>query len=566
MENNSSQSIVNDNKPTSIDEEDTHTLDMELQESNDSLIDVITTMEHNSSKQDVENKGSDKIVKHFITNCVSTRTQGLPEGWKAIAHDSGHMLYLNLATRIATYSKPFDLKEGSARHHHTPLSSIPCLEQKKHMERVNQNQETLVKDETISPEELIKYSKQIYDYETKFFDKIDRSIPKGLRKRKFIDSLHSNKEKVEIVPAHQPTKPPEDFPSNDQLIDIECPGMNGKKDKVVKFNPIGKSSTNILHEYVQRSMKTKVYYVEEKMEFDIDTFRCNGYIVINELVQKNLIDNKKVVSKVGKIEKINKEDEIHLFIGSGKGKSKKEAKLKAGVNCVKLFHEDLTFDESGVCNAIGGKKVDNDDIIEFFKSVDIDNENLADLCEKSGQLLPGKILQIAIKKHPSYGVRELSTAHRTMDNGNYLFTLKFGNILIEHECKNKKNGKHVAAQKFLKCLHPDLKTWGEIIEIYGTKLQASKDSKSSTQDDIIKLATKFLEENRIRSKHSCEPNYEVLNALKEHHKKFFENYKEELVEQHINDYKKPILHPDIAAKVSRKKELENPTPLWKNAL
>uniref|UniRef100_A0A0N5A2S3 WW domain-containing protein n=1 Tax=Parastrongyloides trichosuri TaxID=131310 RepID=A0A0N5A2S3_PARTI len=565
----------------------------ESRDSDDSLVDIVMNKRGYSKKEGSKEKDetitdnecpmegtgtndgkpSIKIPKNFITNCVSTRNKGLPEGWKAIAHDSGHFVYLHLATRVATYSKPFELKEGSARHHQTPLSSIPCLEQRRHLEKVKKMKESgkltdISVHETITPDELINYSKSIYKYEVKYMDAIDRNLPKSERKRKIAEFFASNNDddRVEMIPPHLPLKPEGNFPSHGHLINIECPGTFGKKGRTVQFNPVGKSSTNILHEYIQRSMKTKVLYVEEQFDFDSYIFHCSCYLIVNDIVKRSIMENKRIVGKLGKVETRNNRDEVQLFIGKGKGRSKREAKLNAGVNCVKLFLEDLTFDESGVCKTIGGKSVREDDIIQFFKSVDIDNEKLADLCEKSGQLTPNAILQIALKNHPNSGTFKLETECQSTAHGKHTFYLSFGNLCIDYECKNKKEGKQVAAQKLLKALHPECSTWGDIIEIYGTKSQSTREAKLSAQKNVIKMASEYMEENKARMKHSYEPNYKVLNALKEHHKKFFEKYADELVEQHINDFKRPILHPDIAARASRKKELENPTPLWKNAL
>uniref|UniRef100_A0A0K0FYB1 Microprocessor complex subunit DGCR8 (inferred by orthology to a human protein) n=1 Tax=Strongyloides venezuelensis TaxID=75913 RepID=A0A0K0FYB1_STRVS len=576
--------------------EDKKTPSMESQDSDDSLVDIAMNkkdlLKNNNKDSDTNVNSPDnepfsttnkevksyappiKIPKNFITNCVSTRTKNLPDGWKAIAHDSGHFVYLHLGTRVVTYSKPFELKDGSARHHDTPLASIPCLEQKKHLEKVKQKQESgkltdISEYETISSEELKNYSTSLFEYETKYITKFDKNMPKSERKRKYADYFVTEGDDIEEeeeIPDHFPCKPKGGFPSNGHLINIECPGTYGKKARTVQFNPVGKSSTNILHEYIQRSMKTKVHYAEEQFDFDAYVFHCSCYLIINEIVKRNIINNERIVEKLGKIETRINRDEEQLFVGKGKGKSKREAKLAAGVNSVKLFLEDLTFDDNGICKAIGGKSVEESDIIQFFKSIDLEHAKLADLCEKSGQLTPNAVLQIAIRNHPNAGTFKLQSDCQTTSHGRHIFSLSFGNLAVDYECKNKKEGKQIAAQKFIKLLHPECTTWGEIIEIYGTKSQSTKEAKLSAQKNVIKMASEFMEESKAKMKHSYEPNLRVLNALKEHHKKFYDQFSQDCIEQHINDIKRPILYPDIAAKASRKKEMEYPTSLWKNAL
>lgn len=55
----------------------------------------------------------------------------LPEGWIALNHRSGGIVYLHKPTRVCTWSRPYHIGGGSVRKHDIPLAAIPCLHQKR---------------------------------------------------------------------------------------------------------------------------------------------------------------------------------------------------------------------------------------------------------------------------------------------------------------------------------------------------------------------------------------------------------------------------------------------------
>lgn len=59
----------------------------------------------------------------------------LPEGWVQVTHDSGMPLYLHRQSRVCSLSRPYFLGPGSVRKHEIPISSIPCLNYRKAIER-----------------------------------------------------------------------------------------------------------------------------------------------------------------------------------------------------------------------------------------------------------------------------------------------------------------------------------------------------------------------------------------------------------------------------------------------
>ena len=73
----------------------------------------------------------------------------LPEGWVQVTHDSGMPLYLHRHSRVCSLSRPYFLGPGSVRKHEIPISSIPCLNYQKALEKEKEliEQQRLMKEQ-----------------------------------------------------------------------------------------------------------------------------------------------------------------------------------------------------------------------------------------------------------------------------------------------------------------------------------------------------------------------------------------------------------------------------------
>ncbi|VDM73637.1 unnamed protein product [Strongylus vulgaris] len=59
----------------------------------------------------------------------------LPEGWTRITHNSGMPVYLHRKSRVVSLSKPYFIGTQGVRDHPIPVTGIPCLHQRRIMER-----------------------------------------------------------------------------------------------------------------------------------------------------------------------------------------------------------------------------------------------------------------------------------------------------------------------------------------------------------------------------------------------------------------------------------------------
>lgn len=83
-----------------------------------------------------------------ITEKGKNHFEVLPEGWIALTHDSGMPIYLHRKSRVCCLSRPYFLGPGSSRRHEIPVSSIPCLNYQRALEKERElmEQQRLLKE------------------------------------------------------------------------------------------------------------------------------------------------------------------------------------------------------------------------------------------------------------------------------------------------------------------------------------------------------------------------------------------------------------------------------------
>lgn len=62
---------------------------------------------------------------------------------------------------------------------------------------------------------------------------------------------------------------------------------------------------------------------------------------------------------------------------------------------------------------------------------------------------------------------EIKTEVKLIRHHRIEFKMIVGMHVVTVICRNKREGKQWAAQKILKCFHPNLKTWGSLLKLYG---------------------------------------------------------------------------------------------------
>jgi len=186
----------------------------------------------------------------------------LPEGWIEATHSSGMPLYLHKQSRVCTMSKPYYLGSGSVRKHELPISSIPCLQYRRELEKEKQQggqsqNPDGVGLETVQDHKREKWlsSTEVKEYCEKLFEFVEIKI------RKF--RTWADRRKHNSLIREQRQRP--SLPNDTKLITCSSSGAaNSKKEFIM--NPAGKSCVCILHEFVQHKEKVQPRYIYKELE------------------------------------------------------------------------------------------------------------------------------------------------------------------------------------------------------------------------------------------------------------------------------------------------------------
>uniref|UniRef100_A0A914WSQ8 WW domain-containing protein n=1 Tax=Plectus sambesii TaxID=2011161 RepID=A0A914WSQ8_9BILA len=231
----------------------------------------------------------------------------LPDGWIEVTHKSGLPVFLQKATRVCTFSRPYFLGPGSVRNHPVPISAIPCMHQKRMKEELTAAAAAGVSVETpkeadensdktkaalaklgapgarvqtaedfrqrqLPSEQLHEYAKSVFQFKT---IKVYR-FSKWATTR----SYHKQRKQAEAERQGQSTKfevGRPSLPTNVKLITVPSLDKNTKpQQKAFFLNPQGKTSVGILHEYVQKVLKSTIKYTFVETRNASEPYGCTA--------------------------------------------------------------------------------------------------------------------------------------------------------------------------------------------------------------------------------------------------------------------------------------------------
>ena len=229
-------------------------------------------------------------------------------------------------------------------------------------------------------------------------------------------------------------------------------GENPLRQKVVRktkkdwvLNPARKSTVCILHEYLQHSIKKAPIYLYEEMDSSATPY--SALTVING-----------------------------IKYGRGVGKSKKEAKSEAA----RLTLEILIPEFKKYLEAKNGYVIKENADLSFFEQIAVEDPRVAELCNKMAEPSPYAILLNCLSKNYGLGDTNVKTDLERVEGrrGINKFTMTVNGRSVQVKCQNKRDGKQKASQSMLQLLHPHIKSWGSLLELYGSRaIMASKNKK-----------------------------------------------------------------------------------------
>ncbi|KAG5451641.1 Microprocessor complex subunit dgcr8 [Clonorchis sinensis] len=235
------------------------------------------------------------------------------------------------------------------------------------------------------------------------------------------------------------------MPEEAKVIRYQLPPAEGdparKQPKEGVINLTGKSFVCILHEYCQTVIRSPPTY------------------------QTVVLENEKNPYK------------LTVLIGgtpyaTGVGRSKKQARLDAARNALSRLIPD--FDKIvGSHNPTNGPAVASERDLQLFDGVSITDPRLYEMSVRMAFPTPHNCLVECLSRN-CVPESDLKANMMSQGRSKHFFTLQLREHSIKVPCRNKREGRHLAAQHLLARLHPEITSWGGILRIYGPGTKPDK--------------------------------------------------------------------------------------------
>ena len=184
------------------------------------------------------------------------------------------------------------------------------------------------------------------------------------------------------------------------------------------FHPAGKSSVALLQEYLQQSLKTQPDYHFTQLDNSEAPFEATVRI-------------------------------YGLEYGRGAGSNKKMAKAVASRKTLEMIIPEIK--DKLPTSKTGEIEGDAPDL-SFFDGIQVEDSRVSDLLNRTSEPLPYQVLVTCLQRN--YGLGDTHIIKHLKDvtghsNGKNEYTLRVNKRQVSVICKNKKEGKQLAAQKLL---------------------------------------------------------------------------------------------------------------------
>ena len=87
---------------------------------------------------------------------------------------------------------------------------------------------------------------------------------------------------------------------------------------------------------------------------------------------------------------------------------------------------------------------------------------------------------------------------KSVRNGKNEYTMIVNKKEVSVICKNKKDGKQLAAQKLLQQLHPHITSWGSLLRMYGNRSLRKLKLKKEKETEVTGLQTRSSASRSVR--------------------------------------------------------------------
>ena len=95
---------------------------------------------------------------------------------------------------------------------------------------------------------------------------------------------------------------------------------------------------------------------------------------------------------------------------------------------------------------------------------------------------------IAYYRNYGLGDTHITQELKMMRNQKNEYTMKVNKREVSVICKNKKDGKQLAAQKLLQQLHPHITSWGSLLRMYGNRSIRNLKQKKEKETEVTGMS------------------------------------------------------------------------------
>nr|CAH8856110.1 unnamed protein product [Trichobilharzia regenti] len=258
-----------------------------------------------------------------------------------------------------------------------------------------------------------------------------------------------------------PTKEPEEtqkpllmMSEQAKVIRYQIPSSDGNTSKRQlkegMINMTGKSYVCILHEYCQNVIRRPPTYQTKVLENEKNPYQMTVFINNNPY-------------------------------GTGTGQSKKCARLEAARKALEILIPDFQK-IVGSNSHQSGPVTATDRDMELFDSISVSDPRLYELSVRMALPTPYNLL-IECLSRSCVPESDLKSSMISQGRSKHFFTLQLREHVIKVRCKNKREGRHLAAQHLLSRLHPEVSTWSGLLRIYGPGSKPDKRNELETIQD-----------------------------------------------------------------------------------
>uniref|UniRef100_A0A914PU20 DRBM domain-containing protein n=1 Tax=Panagrolaimus davidi TaxID=227884 RepID=A0A914PU20_9BILA len=275
----------------------------------------------------------------------------LPDNWVEATHDSGLVIYLKK-------------KQMQKQQHQQRLAQES--ETNKDLAVMNEINAPLIKikesrdvgTEDLSAKILHEYASKAFEFKKITYRRY-KEWKKARKHFKEVKKLNADKANLLCKRMDRPT-----LPSDIKLITVPSLETNNKPThREFCLNPRGKTALTILHEYVQKVLKSSIEYDIFQVISSINSFHAiakikvtstsNAIISVSSFRERLSVIQEEYKMRIEKGESSNSNKPAEILkdvtvIGRGSGESIKAAKIDAARTAVKLLIPEIEFNKEGV--------------------------------------------------------------------------------------------------------------------------------------------------------------------------------------------------------------------------